>query len=39
MRMEEVPVRYRVREHGTSFVKWSYPVKVLPAIWRELRSP
>ena len=39
MRMAEVPVRYRVREHGTSFVKWSYPVKVLPAIWRELRSP
>ena len=39
VRMEEVPVRYRVREHGASFVKWTYPVKVLPAIWRELRSP
>ena len=39
MRMAEVPVRYRVREYGTSFVRWSYPVKVLPAIWRELRSP
>jgi glycosyltransferase involved in cell wall biosynthesis len=38
-RMEEVPVRYRVREHGASFVKWTYPVKVLPAVWRELRSP
>ena len=38
-RMEEVPIRYRVREHGISFVRWSYPVKVLPAIWRELRSP
>jgi glycosyltransferase involved in cell wall biosynthesis len=38
-RMEEVPVRYRVREHGASFVRWSYPLKVLPAIWRELRSP
>ncbi len=38
-RMEEVPIRYRVREHGESFVRWSYPVKVLPAIWRELRSP
>jgi glycosyltransferase involved in cell wall biosynthesis len=38
-RMEEVPIRYRVREHGTSFVNWSYPAKVLPAIWRELRSP
>jgi glycosyltransferase involved in cell wall biosynthesis len=38
-RMEEVPIRYRVREHGVSFVNWSYPAKVLPAIWRELRSP
>lgn len=38
-RMEEVPIRYRVREHGESFVRWSYPVKVLPAIWRELREP
>jgi len=39
MRMEEVPINYRVREHGESFVDWSYPAKVLPAIWRELRSP
>jgi glycosyltransferase involved in cell wall biosynthesis len=38
-RMEEVPIRYRVREHGVSFVNWSYPAKVLPAIWRELRNP
>jgi glycosyltransferase involved in cell wall biosynthesis len=38
-RIEEVPVRYRVREHGDSFVSWRYPAKVLPAIWRELRSP
>lgn len=38
-RMEEVPIQYRVREHGASFVTWSYPAKVLPAIWRELRSP
>jgi glycosyltransferase involved in cell wall biosynthesis len=38
-RMEEVPILYRVREHGASFVRWSYPLKVLPAIWRELRSP
>jgi glycosyltransferase involved in cell wall biosynthesis len=37
-RMEEVPIRYRVREHGISFVNWRYPAKVLPAIWRELRS-
>ncbi|MDP9477245.1 MAG: glycosyltransferase family 2 protein [Actinomycetota bacterium] len=39
MRVEEVPIRYRLREHGESFVSWSYPAKVLPAIWRELRSP
>ena len=38
-RLEEVPIRYRVREHGESFVTWRYPAKVLPAIWRELRSP
>jgi glycosyltransferase involved in cell wall biosynthesis len=38
-RLEEVPIRYRVREHGVSFVNWRYPAKVLPAIWRELRSP
>ena len=38
-RFEEVPIRYRVREHGESFIRWSYPAKVLPAIWRELRSP
>jgi glycosyltransferase involved in cell wall biosynthesis len=38
-RIQEVPIRYRAREHGASFVNWSYPTKVLPAIWRELRSP
>jgi glycosyltransferase involved in cell wall biosynthesis len=38
-RMAEVPVCYRVREHGRSFIRWSYPAKVLPAIWSELRSP
>jgi glycosyltransferase involved in cell wall biosynthesis len=37
--MREVPVRYRRREHGESFVRWSYPIKVLPAILREMRSP
>lgn len=36
---EEVPIRYSLREHGTSFVNWRYPTKVLPAIWRELRTP
>jgi glycosyltransferase involved in cell wall biosynthesis len=39
MRMEEVPIRYSLREHGESFIRWSYPARVLPAIWRELRSP
>ncbi|CAA9444920.1 MAG: Glycosyltransferase [uncultured Rubrobacteraceae bacterium] len=38
-RLEEVPIRYKVRQHGESFIRWSYPAKVLPAIWRELRSP
>lgn len=40
-RMEEVPIRYRIREHGKSFIGFGlrYPAKVLPAIWRELRSP
>lgn len=35
----EVPVRYSPRERGESFVSWRYPLKVLPAIWRELREP
>ena len=39
MRMEEVPIRYRVLEHSSSFVNWRYPAKVPPAICRELRSP
>ena len=38
-RLEEVPIRYKVREHGESFVRWSYPARVLPAIWREIRDP
>ena len=37
--LEEVPIRYRIREHGASFISWRYPAKVLPAIWRELRTP
>lgn len=37
--LEEVPIRYRLREHGASFVSWRYPARVLPAIWRELRAP
>ena len=38
-RLVEVPIRYRLREYGASFVSWRYPAKVLPAIWRELRTP
>ncbi len=37
-RIEEVPIHYRVREYGESFIRWSYPAKVLPAIWREMRN-
>jgi glycosyltransferase involved in cell wall biosynthesis len=35
---EEVPIRYRLRKHGESFISWRYPARVLPAMWRELRS-
>jgi glycosyltransferase involved in cell wall biosynthesis len=35
---EEVPIRYRLREQGESFITWRYPAMVLPAMWRELRS-
>ena len=38
-RLLEIPIRYRLREHGASFISWRYPAKVLPAIWRELRAP
>lgn len=39
-RMEEVPIRYRVREHGESFIRFrKYVGAVLPAIWKELRRP
>ncbi|MDP9426827.1 MAG: glycosyltransferase family 2 protein [Actinomycetota bacterium] len=38
-RLLEVPIRYRLREHGASFISWRYPAKVLLAIWRELRTP
>lgn len=37
--MEEVPIQYETRKHGRSFISWRYPIKVLPAIWREMRSP
>lgn len=37
--LEEVSIRYCLREHGDSFISWHYPAKVLPAIWREMRTP
>jgi hypothetical protein len=37
--LEEVPIRYRLRDHGQSFINWRYPARVLPAIWHELRAP
>ena len=36
---EEVPVHYNIREYGASFISWRYPTRVLPAIWREMRTP
>ncbi|TJY41894.1 glycosyltransferase family 2 protein [Cohnella pontilimi] len=39
-RMAEVPIHYRVRTQGESFIKFrAYVTRVLPAIWRELRTP
>lgn len=39
-RMEEVPIHYQVRVHGESFIKFrKYMGAVLPAIWKEMRSP
>ncbi|MBW5445932.1 glycosyltransferase [Cohnella sp. CFH 77786] len=39
-RMMEVPIHYRVRTQGESFIKFrAYVSRVLPAIWRELRLP
>lgn len=34
-RLAEVPIPYRVRTTGTSFITWRYVVKVAPAIARE----
>ncbi|BBH23856.1 hypothetical protein Back11_52010 [Paenibacillus baekrokdamisoli] len=39
-RMKEVPIRYQVRVHGQSFIKFrKYVGSVLPAIWKEMRRP
>ncbi|MCT4779255.1 MULTISPECIES: glycosyltransferase family 2 protein [Exiguobacterium] len=38
-RLHEVPIRYRVREAGKSFIRLNYIQRVLPAIYREWRRP
>lgn len=39
-RLEEVPISYQVRTKGQSFIKFrQYVTSVLPAIYREMRSP
>ncbi|MCL6588160.1 MAG: glycosyltransferase family 2 protein, partial [Anoxybacillus sp.] len=39
-RMKEVPIRYKVRTTGQSFIKFgAYMKAVLPAIWREMKRP
>jgi glycosyltransferase involved in cell wall biosynthesis len=39
-RYAEVPISYGFRRHGQSFVRLGpYLRRVLPAVWRELRSP
>ncbi len=38
-RLQEVPIRYRVREAGKSFIRFNYIQRVLPAIYREWRRP
>lgn len=38
-RLHEVPIRYRVREAGKSFIRLNYVQRVLPTIYREWRRP
>ncbi|WJV27849.1 glycosyltransferase family 2 protein [Rossellomorea sp. AcN35-11] len=39
-RMMEVPIEYRVRTKGQSFIKFkAYMFNVIPAIWKEMNSP
>ncbi|MFC0187958.1 glycosyltransferase family 2 protein [Fictibacillus aquaticus] len=39
-RMKEVPITYKVRTTGTSFISFKkYIGNVLPAIWKEMRRP
>jgi len=38
-RYAEVPITYRFRQHGRSFVRLGpYLRRVMPAVWRELRT-
>lgn len=38
--VKEVPIRYKVRETGDSFISFrKYMTNVLPAIWKEMRRP
>ncbi|MGA9230858.1 MAG: glycosyltransferase family 2 protein [Exiguobacterium oxidotolerans] len=38
-RLKEVPIRYRVRESGKSFIRLNYIQRVVPAIYKEWRRP
>ncbi|WP_027409525.1 glycosyltransferase family 2 protein [Anoxybacteroides tepidamans] len=39
-RMKEVPIRYKVRTTGQSFIKFrAYMTSVFPAIWKEMKRP
>ncbi|MFK7694613.1 glycosyltransferase family 2 protein [Paenibacillus sp. HJGM_3] len=39
-RLEEIPISYQVRTRGQSFIKFKqYVTSVLPAMYREMRSP
>jgi len=38
-RLLEVPISYKTRTTGESFIKWNYVAKVLPAMVREMMTP
>lgn len=37
-RLKEVPIHYKIRTTGESFIRWNYMIKVIPAIFREMTS-
>lgn len=40
MRLAQIPIKYRTRQHGTSFIRYrEYLRRVLPAIAREVLAP